>query len=60
MGTVKQEDQLERIAAALEAISSTMERMEQSLDSLTSVLEDAKVENPYGSAIAITGMIQQI
>lgn len=60
MGTVKQEDQLERIADALEAINANMSSIEQSLDLLSSVLSDSQVKNRFGSALAITGAIQQV
>lgn len=53
-------DPLERIADALEAISITLDSVNQSLESISDVLEDCQVKNPHGSAIAVTGTIQQI
>lgn len=53
-------DPLERIADALESISSTLESIDQSLDLMSDVLAGAQVKNQYGSAIAVTGAIQQI
>lgn len=55
-----QPDPLERIADALESISSTLESIGQSLELMSDVLADAQVKNQYGSAIAVTGTIQQI
>lgn len=55
-----QPDPLERIADALESISSTLESIDGSLDSLSDILYSVKVENRMGSAIAVTGFIQQI
>lgn len=63
MGTVKQEEQLERIADALERIAGSLDNldsMEQSLDVLSATLGDAVVKNRFGSAIAITGSIDTI
>ena len=60
MGTVKQEDQLERIAAALEAISRSLESIDQTLEDATEILMDCQVKNQYGSAIAVIGTIQQV
>lgn len=53
-------DPFERIADALESISSTLESLDQSLDTISDILYSVKVENRLGSAIAITGLIQQI
>lgn len=53
-------DPLERIADALETISNTLESIDQSLNLMSNVLADAQVKNRYGSAIAVTGTIQQI
>lgn len=60
MGTIKQEEQLERIASALEAISTTLGSIDQSLDMMSDVLEDCQVKNRHGCAIAVTGAIQQL
>lgn len=49
-----------RIADALESISSTLESIDQSLNLMSDVLADAQVKNQYGSAIAVTGTIQQV
>lgn len=48
------------IADALESISSTLESIDQSLNLMSDVLADAQVKSQYGSAIAVTGTIQQI
>lgn len=60
METVNQPDLLERMADALESISSTLENIDQSLDLMSNVLADIQVKNQYGSAIAVTGTIQEI
>lgn len=60
MAPVKQQNPIERIADALESISSTLENIDQSLDLMSNVLADIQVKNQYGSAIAVTGTIQQI
>lgn len=53
-------DSLERIADALEAINKTLKSIDGSLDSVSDILYSVKVENRMGSAIAVTGLIQQI
>ena len=53
-------DPLERIADALESISRSLESIDQTLEDATEILMDCRVQNPYGSAIAVTGTIQQI
>lgn len=60
MGTIRQEELLERIASALEAISRTLDSVDQSLGMGADMLADCQVKNPHGSAIAVTGAIQQI
>ena len=60
MGTIRQEELLERIANALEAISTTLDSIDQSLDMISDVLGECQVKNRYGSAISVTGTIQQI
>lgn len=49
-----------RIADALESISSTLESIDQTLEDATEILMDCRVQNQYGSAIAVTGTIQQV
>lgn len=51
---------MERIADVLEAISVTLDSIDQSLDLMSNVLADCQVKNPHGAAIAVTGAIQQI
>lgn len=53
-------DSMERIAFALEAISITLDSIDQSFDLMSNVLADCQVKNPHGAAIAVTGAIQQI
>lgn len=60
MGTVRQEESLDRIAKALERIADNLDSVEQSLDLLSDVVSDSVVKNNYGSAIAITGAIDTI
>lgn len=55
-----QPDPLERIADALESINCTLESIDQSLELLSDALADCQVKNRCGSAIAVTGTIQQI
>lgn len=51
---------LERIADALEAISSILESIDQSLEAVSDVVGDAQVKGPHGCAIAITGIIDHV
>lgn len=51
---------IDRIADALESISRSLESIDQSLEDATEILMDCQVKNQYGSAIAVTGTIQQI
>ncbi len=55
-----QPDPLERIADALESISRSLESIDQTLEDATEILMDCRVQNPYGSAIAVAGTIQQV
>lgn len=60
MGSVKQEEPLERIAVALEGIDRSLENVDQSLELMSDILSDSQVKNPYGSSIAVTGAINVI
>ena len=60
MGSIKQEELLERIAIALEGIDRSLANIDQSLELVSDVLGDSKVNGPYGSAIAVTGTINVI
>ena len=51
---------MERIADALEAISITLDSINQSLDLMSDVLAECQVRCRHGNAIAVTGAIQQI
>lgn len=53
-------DPLERIADALEALNATLEGIDESLKLLSDSFEDCRVKYRYGSAISITGSINQI
>jgi hypothetical protein len=57
MGSIKQEELLERIAVALEGIDRSLANVDQSLELMSDILSDSQVKNPYGSAIAVTGPI---
>lgn len=52
--------ELKRIADTLEDIGNTLDSINQSLDMISDVLEECQVKNRYGSAISVTGTIQQI
>lgn len=60
MGTVNQEEQLSRIADALECIAANTDSMEKSLELVSDILSDCQVKNQYNSAIAITGSIDTL
>lgn len=60
MAPVKQQNPMERIADALEAISVTLDSIDKTLEDATEILMDCQVKNQYGSAMAVTGIIQQI
>ncbi|KJJ71704.1 hypothetical protein [Clostridium sp. FS41] len=60
MKPICQPDPLERIVDALEAISSTLDSVDRSLEVISDVLADSQVKGPRGSAIAVAGNIQQI
>ena len=53
MGSVKQEELLERIALALEGIDQNLSYIEESMKNISDVLEDSKIDNPRGSAISV-------
>ena len=52
--------EFERIADALEAISVTLDSIEQSLALMSDVFAECQVRSRHGNAIAVTGAIQQI
>ena len=53
MGSVKQEEILERIALALEGIDQNLSYIEDSMKNISDAFEDSKINNPRGSAIAV-------
>lgn len=53
-------EEMVRLVTALEAISNTLDHIDQSLDMISDVLGECQVKNRYGSAISVTGTIQQI
>lgn len=55
----KQEEQLERIADALEELVSKVDSMEQSMELLADKLEAVTMETPWGSAaICVVGNVE--
>lgn len=60
MGSIKQEELLERIASALERIDRSLVNIDQSLELMSDILSDSQVKNPYNSSIAVTGAINVI
>ena len=57
MGTVNQEEQLARIADALEEISSSLSEISISLDSLDKTLDRCVCTNGKNSFLCITGNV---
>lgn len=53
-------EEMVRLVTALEAISVTLDSIEQSLDLMSDVLAECQVKNSHGAAIAVMGAIQQI
>jgi hypothetical protein len=51
---------IERIADALDRIANALESLDQSLIVLSDMLSDCQVKNTYGSALAITGSVEQV
>lgn len=53
-------EEMVRMVTALEAISVTLDSIDQSLDLMSDVLAECQVRSRHGNAIAVTGAIQQI
>lgn len=53
-------EEMVRMVTALEAISITLDSIDQSLNLMSDVLAECQVKSRQGNAIAVTGAIQQL